>query len=177
MARVLVAFSNTWEINCYGPYAVCFMLNEFDFYLEDANYINDIIETWRYTKNSVMAQEERDLLQRDLNFLSCELPNFFLFGMLHVDISEVKQLIIEKINANITLLNNAIFGYLISILKTNQSIYARNQDQLQTLPNSNVHKYIQQVSFVNSESLDNDLNVLQNNQVTLERFFQILQMF
>ena len=42
-------------MNSYGPYALCFILTEFEFYLDENGYINDIIEMWKYTNNSVLA--------------------------------------------------------------------------------------------------------------------------
>lgn len=67
--------------------------------------------------NSKVMQEERIYLMKDLEFIRNSLPDSFCFGFFQVDVKEVKTIIVQSIEKNISIIDKSLNERIETILK------------------------------------------------------------
>lgn len=81
-----------------------------------------IVGIFKETNNMVLINQERSNLMRDYQFLSDRLPSSLVFGILRVDVHDVKEQYLAAIRGYMKVIDQAVIERLAEVMDENSKL-------------------------------------------------------
>ncbi|KAL4466714.1 hypothetical protein ABPG72_009520, partial [Tetrahymena utriculariae] len=162
----------TW--NYYTIYSILIIFNQFDFYLFEKDYFDELLEIFNNTSQVLFMEQERKKLLWDKDFILRRLPNVFKVGFFEIDTLEIKQTIVKKIDQNIKKAELAITEKFCFLLNKTNETFKEMSSILSDDPNT-IEKYIDLMTFLSQKDLMKKWQIWQQNLKTINLLYKIME--
>ncbi|KAL4454399.1 hypothetical protein ABPG73_001791 [Tetrahymena malaccensis] len=162
----------TW--NYYTIYSILIVFNQFDFYLFEKDYFDELLEIFNNTAQVQFMEQERKKLLWDKDFILRRLPNVFKVGFFEIDTIEIKQIIVKKIDQNIKKAEQAISEKFCFLLNKTNETFKEMSSILSDDPNT-IEKYIDLMTFLSQKDLIKKWQIWQQNLKTINLLYKIME--
>ncbi|EAR83015.2 hypothetical protein TTHERM_01043320 (macronuclear) [Tetrahymena thermophila SB210] len=162
----------TW--NYYTIYSILIVFNQFDFYLFEKDYFDELLEIFDNTSQVQFMEQERKKLLWDKDFILRRLPNVFKVGFFEIDTLEIKQIIVKKIDQNIKKAEQAITEKFCFLLNKTNEAFKEMSSILSDDPNT-IEKYIDLMTFLSQKDLMKKWQIWQQNLKTINLLYNIME--
>ncbi|EWS74193.1 dynein motor region D1 hydrolytic ATP-binding site protein (macronuclear) [Tetrahymena thermophila SB210] len=160
--------------NIYPVYSLLILINQFDFYLFEKDYLQELIVIFQNSNQIKFLGEERQNILKDKIFISNKIPDEIQLGIFTVDLKEIKQLLIKKMNFYIQTIDKALnikFENLLSKLHDEKDLILK---QLRIDPYS-VEKYISLMNNLLDKNLKEQFKECQYKARQAQIAFQVIE--
>jgi len=152
--------------------AVCGVISNFELYLTDKSYIEELIELFDKINGCGLLRDELRYLREDRRIVVA-LPDLVYCDMLVLQTSELKERILNAIDANCSKIIKACEQRLASIYERSQHRLAAVESRIESAY-GNLELFLNFYEFFKDRSIESSTNVIVEEMLTISTLYDVL---